>query len=355
MLDLGEQPPADLFPAAEDPGPDESFPLRLWLCESCGLAQLWGEGPEPAEPRAIEPQALVAQAREAVEWVVKDQQVRAGQSLLEYGSPHGGSWTALLEERGLAQTKGDTADVIVDCFGLMHAPDQRAAIEERTTRLADQGQLFIQYHSLGAILLLNQWNALRHGHFAYYTGSVLQTMLADQGLTVRDATRFLLYGGTVLLGAARGKNGRTPQLFAGEDSIARKTPESFSSLQAAADQTATALRAWLAQMRVDGKAVAGYGAASRAVSVVSRAGLDPGLLGFVADASPTKIGRRFPNSTIPIFAPQAIAEQRPEVVLVFVPDMIDEVRAMFPEHERSGRRFAVLDPLPHVLEPRVRL
>ena len=51
MLDLGEQPSSELFPAADDPGPDPLLPLR-WLCAGCGLAQLAGATTSPRSPWA---------------------------------------------------------------------------------------------------------------------------------------------------------------------------------------------------------------------------------------------------------------------------------------------------------------
>ena len=39
VLDLGEQPASDYFPPAGDPGPDPAYPLQMWLCAACGLAQ----------------------------------------------------------------------------------------------------------------------------------------------------------------------------------------------------------------------------------------------------------------------------------------------------------------------------
>ena len=71
----------------------------------------------------------------------------------EYGSPHGGSWLGLLAARGLAPAEhGGQADVIVDCFGMMHAADQRAALAERAARMAPGGVLLLQYHSLSTII-----------------------------------------------------------------------------------------------------------------------------------------------------------------------------------------------------------
>src|ERR1700733_14508815 len=66
VLDLGEQPACDYFPRYDDPGPDPVYPLQMWLCSSCGLAQLLTDPTLPAEPKGTEPAALVAQAADAV-------------------------------------------------------------------------------------------------------------------------------------------------------------------------------------------------------------------------------------------------------------------------------------------------
>ena len=69
VLDLGEQPACDYFPQYDDPGPDPVYPLQMWLCSSCGLAQLLADPTVPEEPRGTEPAALVAQAADAVDRV----------------------------------------------------------------------------------------------------------------------------------------------------------------------------------------------------------------------------------------------------------------------------------------------
>jgi hypothetical protein len=69
VLNLGEQPASDYFPRHDDPGPDPVYPLQMWLCSSCGLAQLLADPTVPEEPKGTEPAALVAQAAQAVERV----------------------------------------------------------------------------------------------------------------------------------------------------------------------------------------------------------------------------------------------------------------------------------------------
>ena len=68
---------------------------------------------------------------------------------------------------------------------------------------APGGVLLLQFHTLAAIVADGGWNALRHGHYAYYATPVLVRMLDEIGFEVTHAFLFDLYGGTVLLAARR--------------------------------------------------------------------------------------------------------------------------------------------------------
>ena len=343
VLDLGLQPACDYFPRPDDPGPDPVYPLQMWLCSSCGLAQLVADPTVPEEPRGTEPAALVAQAADAVARVATAGLLPADRVVLEYGSPHGGSWLDLLAARGLVPSgPGGQADVIVDCFGMMHAADQRAALAERAARLAPGGVLLLQYHALSTILASGQWNALRHGHYAYYSTTALTAMLAQARLRALTAWRFDLYGGTVLLAATRDGDGPdqpdnvVESLVADDARVGVRDPDTFARLQRDVRVHAQAVHDWLAAQRAAGTTVLGYGAASRAVALLCQAHVDHTLLPAVIDASPAKQGLRMPGTDIPVAAPAELAARSPAAVLLFVPDLLAEVRSAYPEVEQAG-------------------
>ena len=347
VLDLGEQPACDYFPSADAPGPDPVYPLQMWLCSSCGLAQLMSDPTVPEEPRGAEPAALVAQAADAVERVAAAGLLAAGAGVAEYGSPHGGSWLELLGRRGMtAVPDGEPAEVVLDCFGLMHGADQLAALSERVARVAQGGVLLLQYQALDAILGAGQWNALRHGHYAYYSATALAAMLAAQGFSPRRAWRFDLYGGTVLLAASRDAAGAGPppdesvrSLFALDAQAGVRDPLALRALQRDAQDQAQGLRDWLLAERSAGKTVLGYGAASRAVALLCWAGADRSLIRAVVDASPAKQGRRMPGTDIPVVGPDRLTSERPAAVVLFLADLLPEVRAAFPGVEAAGGRW----------------
>jgi hypothetical protein len=329
----------------------------MWLCSSCGLAQLLTDPTLPEEPKGAEPAALVAQAEDAVRRVAAVGMLPVNGRVAEYGSPHGGSWLGLLASRGLSAVDGtEEADVILDCFGMMHAADQAAALSARAARLAPGGVLLLQYHSLDTIVRLGQWNALRHGHYAYYSTTALVAMLAAIGLSPRTSWSFDLYGGTILLAACRdaddGPTGPAAPdetmdaLLAAEQRTGITSPAVLRGLQGDVTAHASALHDWLTAMRGSGKTVLGYGAASRAVALLRTARVDRDLLPAVADASPAKHGLRMPGTAIPVISPAELRAEPPAAVVVFVPDLMTEVRKTYPEVEASGGEWVDAASLP---------
>jgi len=352
VLDLGDQPACDHFPALGDQASDPTYPLQMWLCTTCGLAQLLGEPIVAQEPRGTEPQALVAQAADAVERLAATGWLAGRNRVVEFPSPHGGSWLGLMGERGLETVTDDgPGDLVVDSFGMMHDADQATALAERAARLAPGGILLLQYHSLDTIMRLGQWNALRHGHFGYYSTSALVWMLAANGLSPQTAWRFDLYGGTILLAACRESDGRptgddtVTMLLSDDRSMGVRDPAAVGCLQSQMEAHVRGLRDWLAAQDRDGRRVIGYGAASRAVALLCNAGVDRRLLPAIVDTSTAKQGLRMPGTDIPIVGPAVLATDGPCDVLLFVPDLLAEVRRSFPEVEGSGGRWVDAEAL----------
>jgi C-methyltransferase C-terminal domain/Putative zinc binding domain len=352
VLDLGEQPACDYFPPSADPGPERLYPLQMWLCSSCGLAQLPAGVTIPGERRGDESAALAAHAADAVRRVAATGLLPDGARVAEYGSPHGGSWLGLLAERGLKPVHdGGAADVVLDCFGMMHAADQSTALAERMAQVVPGGVLLLQYHPLETIVRCGQWNALRHGHYAYYSTTALVLMLAAHGFSPSTAWRFELYNGTVLLAARRaaetsaGPDGTIRALLARDARAGVLDPAMVLGLQVSERAHAKGLHDWLVGERSEGRIVLGYGGTSRAVALLRRAEADRTLLPAIADASAAKQGSRMPGTNIPIVHPAELAVCQPDAVLLLQGELLTEVRAAFPEIEAAGGRWVDVDTL----------
>ena len=81
------------------------------------------------------------------------------------------------------------------------------------------------------------------------------------------------------------------------------------------------------------------------MALLCQADVDRALLPAVIDASPAKQGLRMPGTDIPVAGPAELAARRPDAVLLFVPDLLAEVRAAFPEVEAAGGRWVDVEAL----------
>jgi C-methyltransferase C-terminal domain/Putative zinc binding domain len=332
VLDLGDQPAADHFPLDTDAGPDPRHPLAMWWCADCGLAQLLLDATVAEEPRAIEPRAAVRQAHEAVAELLGAGLVGPGE-FVEFASPHGGSWCEALQQRGFRPASGRRAGVVIDVYGLMHDSDQAAGLRARADALTDDGTLLLQFPTYAATVARREWNALRHGHFAYHSVPAARRLLADVGLSVLAVRSYPLYSGSVLLVASRTGAGpdheaaAVDELERAELDLGVMDPAAMTALGAALDDDVTRLRSWVESQPAGAWL---YGAGSRAVAVLAAARLRPGSVAGIADGAPAKQGRRMPGTDIPVMAPDALLAADPGSVLLMLPDLADELRDAWP-------------------------
>ena len=332
VLDLGEQPAADHFPLSTDPGPDPRHPLAMWWCADCGLAQLLADATCAEEPRALEPRAAVRQAHAAVAELL-DADLLAPGDFVEFTSPHGGSWGEALAARGFRPAPRAPADVVIDVYGLMHDRDQAEGLRARAAALTEGGTLVLQFPSYAATLRRREWNALRHGHFAYHSVPAARRLLADVGLSVFAARSYPLYSGSVLLLASRSGAGPAHEAAAlaelerSEVAAGVLDAAAMRPLGAALEEDVSRLRRWVGNQ--PGPAWL-YGAGSRAVAVLAAAALPPGAVAGIVDGSPAKQGRRMPGTDIPVVAPDVLLAAEPGSILLMLPDLAEELREAWP-------------------------
>jgi hypothetical protein len=87
--------------------------------------------------------------------------------------------------------------------------------------------------------------------------------------------------------------------------------------------------------------------------LVALAGIDESLLPYTVDLSPEKHGRRLPGTRIEILSPEELLRRRPQEVVVFTWDIVDEVTRQL-QDAASGSgwtpRFYVPLPVPGTLD-----
>ena len=111
------------------------------------------------------------------------------------------------------------------------------------------------------------------------------------------------------------------------------------------------IRETLHGLKAAGHSVVAYGAAAKGAMLLNAAGIDGDILDFVADRNPAKQGLYMPGVHVPIVPPSAIAERRPDYVLLLSWNLAEEIFSQQREYVEAGGRFVVPLPKPGFYPP----
>jgi hypothetical protein len=92
--------------------------------------------------------------------------------------------------------------------------------------------------------------------------------------------------------------------------------------------------------------IAAYGAAAKGNTLLNYCGIGRDFVDFVVDRNPVKQGSYLPGTRIPVLSPDALAEKRPDYLLILPWNLRDEVIAQNTHTRAWGGRFVL--PIPQL-------
>jgi C-methyltransferase C-terminal domain/Methyltransferase domain len=202
-----------------------------------------------------------------------------------------------------------------------HIPDLRGFTRSLRGLLADDGWLSIEVHHALNLVSLGQFDTIYHEHFQYYTVFSATNALASAGLAVVDVELLTTHGGSIRVWArpievAGPPTERVTKILHLEEAAGLHCPQGYLQLRERTEQARHDLLRFLLQCRADGKRVVGYGAPGKGNTLLNYCGIRSDLLEYTVDRNPYKHGHYTPGTRIPIYEPEVIANDRPDVVLV---------------------------------------
>ena len=148
--------------------------------------------------------------------------------------------------------------------------------------------------------------------------------------------------------SADGLRSRTPRvgdLLARERALGRRDARLLRRLRrAACARPSAALLEFLIRAKRAGKSIVGYGAPAKGNTLLNYCGVRGDFLDYTVDRSPHKQGRFLPGTRIPIRAPEAIFETRPDYVLILPWNLRAEIAGQMAAIRDWGGQFLVAIP-----------
>jgi SAM-dependent methyltransferase len=247
------------------------------------------------------------------------------------------------------KARGDAADLIAAKNVMAHVPDINDFVRGVAILLKPDGVFTVEFPHLLNTSRYIQFDTIYHEHFTYLSLLAVEKVFARAGLRVFDVQQMPTHGGSLRVFACHASSTRAeePSVAAvrGEEiDAALDRPEGYEGFDAKCRKVRDDLLAFLRQAKADGKTVVGYGAAAKGNTLLNYCGAGVGLLPFIVDRSLAKQGRLAPGSHIPIRAPEALLEAKPDYVLILPWNLRAEIEQQMSDVRGWGGQFVTAIP-----------
>ncbi|MDG1109570.1 MAG: class I SAM-dependent methyltransferase [Burkholderiaceae bacterium] len=389
FLDLGFAPPSNAYLTFDDlTKPEKYYPLKIKVCAQCWLVQT--EDYTQADELFSSDYAYFSSTSSG--WLIHaashaekmTQQLRLTKDslVIEVASNDGyllknfvatgipclgieptASTAAAAEKLGIPvireffgeqlgkqlATSGKQADLIVGNNVYAHVPDINDFTRGLKAALKPGGTITLEFPHLMRLIEHTQFDTVYHEHFSYLSLYTVERIFKAAGLRVWDIEDLPTHGGSLRVYGCHAEDGRETSpavsaMLAEEAQRGLQTLATYQYFQAKADRVKDDLLAFLIEQKRVGRRVAAYGAAAKGNTLLNYAGVKPNLLPFVCDAAVAKQGKFMPGSHIPILAPAALDENRPDYMVILPWNIAAEVKQQNARLAELGTKFVTAVP-----------
>jgi len=245
--------------------------------------------------------------------------------------------------------RGVKADLMHGANVLAHVPDIGDFAAGFRHVLKPEGTLTFEFPHLLRLIEKVQFDTIYHEHFSYLSLVAVDRVLAASGLRAYDVEELWTHGGSLRLycchvDAPFAETGALKAVRAAEHAAKLDRIEGYEGFAARVAEVREGFLKYLAEAKAAGRKIAAYGAAAKGNTFLNYAGAGPDDVVAVFDRNPHKQGKRLPGSHIPILAPEAIGDVRPDDVLILPWNLKDEIMAQLAFIRDWGGRFVTAAP-----------
>jgi len=242
------------------------------------------------------------------------------------------------------------ADLVIANNVIAHVPDLNDFVAGIKAVLGPGGTVTVEFPHLMRLIEGNEFDTIYHEHFSYFSFVTVERVFAAHGLTVYDVDELHTHGGSLRIYGRHAEDDSKPVSEAVTELAAREREAGFERVETYLDFADGVKRAkwelleFLIRARGEDKRIAAYGAPAKGNTLLNYCGIRTDLIDFTVDRNPHKQGRYLPGTHIPIRDPEAIREERPDLVFILPWNLRDEIASQLSYVSEWGGRFVVRTP-----------
>jgi SAM-dependent methyltransferase len=243
-----------------------------------------------------------------------------------------------------------SADLLLGNNVLAHVPDLNDFVAGMKILLSPTGVITMEFPHLLSLMNDNQWDTIYHEHFSYFSFLTVSRVFEAHGLRLFDVEELPTHGGSLRIYGAHAEDAGKPQTDAARELLQRERAAGYEELDTylgygrRVEADKRQILSFLIGLKERRLRVVGYGAPAKGNTLLNYCGVGRDFIDYTCDLNPHKQAHFLPGSHIPIRSPEAIREDKPDVVLILPWNLKDEIVQQLSFIGEWGGRFAARTP-----------
>ncbi len=240
------------------------------------------------------------------------------------------------------------ADVIVGANVIAHVSDIRDFVKGVNMLLSPDGTAVFESPYLVDLLEGTLFDTVYHEHVLYLSLKPLMTLFARSDMAIIDAERTKMHGGAIRFSVMH-EGVQVPsegvrELLDLEASLKLGKEDGWRDFSTKVRRIKNDLLSLIRKIETEDGTIAGYGATAKGNTLCNYFDIGPEEIVCIGDMNPLKQNRYTPGKHIPVVSPEAMAEMKPDYVLILAWNIADEIMEQLHDFKEEGGRFII--PLP---------
>jgi hypothetical protein len=201
----------------------------------------------------------------------------------------------------------------------------------------------------------NTWfDTIYHEHLDYHTVAPFEKLFARVGMEVISVERITPQGGSIRvmvqkIGGDIKRDNSVDNLIALEHKLGLDRVDTLSRFNTRINTIRDSLHKLIYSLKKEGKTIAGFGAPTKATTLMAHFGLNEKILDFIVDDNPLKQGLFTPITHIPVLSADSLYELKPDYLLILAWNFAKPIMQMHNKYSDEIGKFILPMPEPKVV------